>query len=155
MHTMPLPPGALPDTDRTAPDLSALVAAHDRTVDALQGFDKMAESADPAFRPVVTDLLDLHRRHAAALASMLARYGADPQDGGTLMGQVNRAVVAVRAAFGGIDHDSVEQIADGEAHVLEAYEEAMNAGVTVEERQTLVALHGELAARVADLRRGV
>ncbi|QYK41449.1 MAG: DUF2383 domain-containing protein [Paracoccaceae bacterium] len=140
------------DPAPTAPDMSVVVIAHERTVDAAAGFDKMAEKAEPHFRPVAERFLGLHQRHALILAGILRKGGIEPDEDGTLMGTINRAVVATRAFLDEIDEDVMAQVRRGEAHVVEAYENALHAGLPDPDRQVIADLHEELTALLAETR---
>lgn len=126
--------------------------ARTRTLDAKEGFQKMAEHAEPAFAPIVEAFLDLHTRHGDQLTRLLADAGVAPQDDGSFMGTVNRMVVATRAFFDDIDADVLRQIHSGEEHVLRAYDEAMSSDIPAEARSTLSQLSAELKALLADTR---
>jgi uncharacterized protein (TIGR02284 family) len=144
----PIRDGDAQDTDPTGADRSDwdLVAdARTRTLDALAGFDKMAEHAEPEFAPTVAMFRDLHQRHGDALTRVLADAGFPPEDDGSMMGTVNRIVVATRALFDEIDADVLAQVRSGEEHVLAAYDEALAARLPP-------AVHDELAAMRAELK---
>ncbi|NEX47197.1 DUF2383 domain-containing protein [Rhodobacter sp. ETT8] len=114
------------DAPQAAPDASeALLNVQRRTVDALVGYVKMVEKAEPEFRPVADRFRALHDRHNAALTAMLIRHGAEPDADGTFMGTVNKAVVSLRALFDEIDEDVMDSIRNGENHVMQAFDEAI------------------------------
>jgi hypothetical protein len=155
MNSIPMVPSlspALTPEDapaRPAPDVEALRRAHDRTVDAAAGFETMVAKAEPQFRPVAERFLDLHRRHALAIAGMLRTCGVEPDADGTLFGTVNRVVLAARAF---IDEDVMANVRRGEASVLEAYEDAARAGLADRDREAMRGLHAELSALLAETR---
>jgi hypothetical protein len=113
------------DDTVTADELDALHALHGRIVDTLAGFDKMVETAEPAFRPVAEAYQKLHRRHAEEVAQCLAKAGQTPDADGSFMGSVNRAVVATRALFDAIDADVLSHVRSGEGYVLNAFDDAI------------------------------
>lgn len=116
------------DAPQAAPDAAdALLSLQTRTADALAGYVKMVEKAEPAFRPVAERFRAIHDRHNAALSAMLIRHGAEPDADGSFMGTVNKAVVSMRALFDEIDADVMDSIRDGENHVLNAFDEAITA----------------------------
>ena len=108
----------------TTHGLDALHTLHVRCMDASAGFEKMLEKSEPEFRPVAQRFLDLHRSHAARLANMLVNHGEQPDENGSFMSTVNRAVVATRALFDEIDEDVMDQVRSGEEYVLDAFAEA-------------------------------
>lgn len=156
---LPLAAGALapqPRPDGTPDILSgpdhdwdALAAARTRTLDALAGFEKMAELAEPDFRPTVARFLDLHRRHGDELTRLMSDAGHPPQDNGSLMGSVNRLVVATRALFDDIDADILARIRSGEDHVLAAYDTALEARLPAAVASRLAVLRDELRQLLA------
>ena len=57
----------------------ALVTLHLRTVDALKGYVKMVEKAEPEFRPVAQLFHDLHSRATLPrIAGTACRHGCRP-----------------------------------------------------------------------------
>jgi len=105
----------------------ALATLHRRTVDALKGYDKMVEKAQPEFRSTVERFRSLHTEHASRLARILAVEGHNVNDGASLMGTINQAVVSVRAFVDDIDEDVMAQIRTGESWILAAFDDAINA----------------------------
>lgn len=108
--------------------IDALSKLHIRSVDAQQGFETMLTKAEPEFRPVVQQFHDLHSRHAAALAQIIAALGGAPDHDGSFMGAVNRTVVSLRAVFDEIDEDVMDAIRDGEERILEDFAKALSKG---------------------------
>lgn len=152
-----VPPGALDPTEGEA-DLDAgreaLTDLHTTTIDVLKGYEKMVEKAEPEFRPVAQRFLDLHGRHAAALHRILVAKGADVDADGSLMGTINRVVVGMRAFFDEIDEDVLGSIKDGEDHVLNAFDEALNSGQTPEDASAISAMRDELVALLHEVGAG-
>lgn len=108
----------------TDAQLDSLAAAHTRSVDALAGFDTMVEKAEPEFRDVAIRFRDLHRRHAAELGAILEENGRKRDEDGSFMATVNTLVVSTRALFDEIDEDVMDQVRDGERHVMKALDDA-------------------------------
>lgn len=131
---------------------AALETALTRTTDARAGFETMVDRAEPSFRPVAERFRALHARHAERLARMLTDAGRAPDTDGSLMGTVNRAVVATRAMFDEIDADVVPQIVSGESHVLDAYRDALDAPLPAPEHEALASLLAELQAALEEAR---
>ncbi|MFN4157205.1 MAG: DUF2383 domain-containing protein [Gemmobacter sp.] len=134
--------------DPTEAAMDAITALHTRTIDTAEGFEKMAEKAEPEFRPVAQRFLLLHRDHAARLAAMLSEAGRQADDAGSFMGTINRLVVATRALFDDIDADTMAQVRNGEEGVLEAFHIALSHDHPAERRAELDRMRGELTALV-------
>jgi uncharacterized protein (TIGR02284 family) len=147
LHAVPLPdadrPEAVPSR-RLHECWDAVAAARTRTLDALAGFTKMAELAEPEFAATVMAFHNLHDRHANVFTRILIDAGHSPSDDGSIMGTVNRIVVSTRALFDEIDADVLSQILSGEEHVLAAYDEALNGDLPAEAHDQLVDLRSEL-----------
>jgi len=105
--------------------IDALVTLNTRINDALAGFETMLEHSEPEFHNTVSSFVDLHRRHATEVAGLLARNGTADSDPGSLMGTINQAVVSLRSLVDRIDGDMLRQIASGEEHVLDAFDEVL------------------------------
>lgn len=130
----------------------ALVTLHLRTVDALKGYVKMVEKAEPDFRPVAEQFHGLHARHATALAGMLSAMGISVNPHGSVMGTINETVVGLRAFFDEIDEDVLSNIQNGEDHVLDAFDEVMKAELSVEDAAAVSAMRDELVELLDDVR---
>lgn len=126
--------------------IDALTALHTRIVDSRTGFEKMLETAEPEFRPTVQRFHDLHTRHADLIAGMLATIGYMVDAEGSLMGSINRAVVAVRSFFDDVDADLMTAIRDGEDHVLSAFAEAIAHPLPQDDVVKLSEMRDELVA---------
>lgn len=134
------------ETDTNA--LDSLAKAHTSTIDALAGFETMVEKAEPEFRPVAIRFRDLHRSHAEIMAGMLRAHGQNPDDDGSFMGLLDKVVVSLRAWFGKVDADALEQIRSGEQHVLDDYREAEAKAMSESDRSALTRMRRELEALV-------
>ncbi|MCE6952316.1 PA2169 family four-helix-bundle protein [Cereibacter sphaeroides] len=125
--------------------LKALETLHLRSIDVLAGFETMVGRAEPEFRPVAERFRDLHREQAEELAAMIARFGREPEEDGSLMSTVNRAVVSLRSMINGIDGSILDQIQDGEQHVIDAFDDALGAGQPIDVTARLRSMRRELS----------
>ncbi len=116
----------------------ALSELDTRLVDTIKGYDKVAEKAEPSFRPVAAEFRALHIRQRAKVATMLETLGHDPDADGSIFGTVNKAVVEARSWFDDIDKGVMEALVNGEKHVLEAYANAIGSAIDPEHRGTLL-----------------
>lgn len=130
--------------------LNALIDLHISNVDVLRGYEKMAEKAEPSFRPVVERFCALHTRHVARLDAMVREMGGVPDADGSFMGTVNRAVVSIRAAFDAIDADVMDHIRNGEDNVLAAFDRAIEASLPQGHVQAVRDMRTELSTLLTD-----
>ncbi|MGP3696683.1 ferritin-like domain-containing protein [Rhodobacter sp. NSM] len=124
--------------------LQALETLHLRCVDVLAGFETMVGRAEPEFRPTAERFRDLHRAQAGELAEMIARFGRNPESDGSIMSKVNRAVVSLRSMIDGIDGSILDQIRDGEQHVVDAFDDALGEGQPLDVTARLRSMRREL-----------
>ncbi|RYI34142.1 MAG: DUF2383 domain-containing protein [Acetobacteraceae bacterium] len=135
---------AVEGQERQSDASDALGTLHTRTVDALRGFAKMVEKAEPEFRPVAQKFHDLHAQHAGAIARILSARGQAVDADGSIMGTVNETVVGLRAFFDEIDEDVMDNVRSGEGHVLKAFDDALADTLQQDERLAVEAMRGEL-----------
>lgn len=141
MEPVPLPPRDVhPQFEDPPHGIEALIELHTRLDDTVAGFKKVVEKAEPDFRPVARDFLALHSDHARAVAGMLAHDGHDPAQDGSVFGAVNRALVQARSWFDTVDVNIMDALVQGEKHVLEAFEGAIESAEPAERRNALVAM---------------
>ncbi len=131
----------------------ALIDLHTSSVDTLRGFQKMAEKAEPAFRPVADGFCALHTRHVARLDAMVREMGGVPDANGSFMGTVNRAVVTMRAVFDTIDAGVMDNVRNGEDNVIAAFDRALQCSLPQGHVQALTQMRGELSAMLNDTTR--
>lgn len=130
--------------DDAVQSANALALLHKRTVDALAGYETMVDKAEPDFRDVARRFRDLHSAHARRMAAMLVAHGRSPDADGSFMAMVNRTVVAARALLDEVDTDVMAQVRSGEAHVIEAFEEASTRLEGTEQAAAVREMRGEL-----------
>ena len=98
-----------------------------RVVDAKAGFEVMVDKAEPEFRPVPLKFRETHHQHAQRISAIITAMGGDADDSGSLFATVNRTVVSLRSLVDEIDADVMHRVREGEDHVIEAFDDAINA----------------------------
>ncbi|MBQ1203194.1 MAG: DUF2383 domain-containing protein, partial [Loktanella sp.] len=131
-----------PDDER----LDLIVDVHTSVLDSISGYDKLVEKAEPAFKATAQDFLTMHSRHETTLAAYLAQSGRVPDENGSFFGTLNRAVIEARSWFQDVDSDLMKAVADGEKRVQETYQQARDAGQTVEANAMLTQQMEEIQA---------
>ena len=132
--------------------MTALADLHSLSVDTHLGFQKMAEKAEPDFRPIAQQFSALHERQVSSLQKILRDMGGVPDDNGSFMGTVNRAVVTLRSLFDAIDSGVMDQVRSGEQSVLEAFDHAIAAGLPKDHSEALTQMKGELTSLLQETR---
>jgi Domain of unknown function (DUF2383) len=121
-----------------------LARLHTRTIDALKGFVKMVENAQPDFRPVIQRFHDVHVRHADEISRLLTARGMTVDADGSFMGTVNETVIGLRAFFNEIDVEAMSSVRSGERHVLNAFDEVLEAGLEAHENVKIATMRADL-----------
>lgn len=141
--------GAIGVTD----SLEALIKLQTLSVDTRLGFQKMVEKSDPGFRPIAERFSALHGRHVMRLHNMVREMGGLPDQNGSFMGTVNRAVITLRAVFDRIDADVMDQVRSGEDAVFSAFDRAIAASLPKGHRDALIQMKDELTVLLHETRR--
>lgn len=121
-----------PPQDPKEEGLDKLAEVHTRVLDTLAGFDKLHEKAEPEFRQVALAFQQMHAEHERDLSAALVAAGRSPEQDGSFFGGINRAVIEVRSWFEDVTAKVMDQIKEGEKHVLDAYADAQAASQSVE-----------------------
>lgn len=140
------PSASLHDSD------AALATLHTRTVDALKGFVKMVENAEPDFRPLVQRFHDLHLRHADEIGRLLTARGKTVDADGSFMGTINETVVGLRAFFDEIDEEVMSSVRSGEGHVLKAFDHVLKSPLEAHDLADITRMRAELAQLLHETR---
>ena len=147
-----------PEAMKAGPDpevgpVQALVELHTRLLDTIEGFDSILDKAEPEFRPVAADFRALHIRQSQTVARMLRAMGHDPDQDGSIFGAVNSAAVAARSWYEKISTNIMDALVQGEKHVLEAYNGAIEKAASPDRERVLRADRAALVA-LLDLHAG-
>ena len=105
-----------------------LITLHTALVDAGNGYDEAIKDAtDPRIAGLFMDMKALHQRHHSELHAILLGSGETPDDQGSFMSKVHRAVIGARAAITGLGTNALSSFVSGEQRLLSEYEEAIEA----------------------------
>ena len=132
--------------------VKALINLHMSSLDTLRGFEKMVDKAEPAFLAVVQRFAALHLRQVVRMDAMVREMGGVPDQNGSFIGSLNRAIVGLLAVFNAVDEDTMDQVRSGERHVLAAFDRALMCSLPQGHRQALTQMRADLAKLLADTR---
>jgi uncharacterized protein (TIGR02284 family) len=130
-----------------------LATLHTALVDAREGYRKAIEKADePNLLSILRSVDGLHAAAHEDVHRLLAAQGERPDDEGSLMGTVHKAVVAVRSAVVGLDHGSLDAFASGEERNIETYDEAIGSETDERSREILERHRDALHLKIAEMK---
>ncbi len=132
----------------------ALADLHTALIDALDGYDKAIEKSDAAETTALfRQMQGLHRSAHSDIHTVLGAHGLKPDDDGSFMGSVHKAVISVRAAFTGIDAGSLDAFASGEESILKKYDDAIAEEHDASIGAMLRGHREKLAGKIAEMHR--
>ncbi len=109
-----------------ADHIEHMKSLHTTVVDARNGYEEALKDAEgKGLSPLFREMINLHKNHADALAADLVRHGAKVDDKGSFLSTIHRAVINIRALFGGLDESILPGLIDGEERVVTYYDEAL------------------------------
>ena len=96
-------------------------------MDACKGYDEAIQDAEePQLKKLFEKAKSVHEKAHAEIHSILNARAANPDDEGSFMATVHKAVISTRAAVVGLDESSLSSFASGEERIIEAYNKAMD-----------------------------
>ena len=125
-------------------------------IDALQGYEEgLKDAHGEGLAPLFAEIIAIHRKDADAISEQLQRLGAGADDRGSLMGAFDRTVMKISSLFTKLDKKFLPSLIDGEKHVLDHYDRAINASSPGNaEYPVLVKQREALREKVAEMRAG-
>ncbi len=116
----------------------ALAKLHTRLIDAREGYADGRELAEqPRMAALLDALLTMHGAHADEIARVLVARGVTPENDGSFLQYVHKAVLNVRSALTGLGENVIPGLRDGERRILDLYDDTR---ATVNADRDLVAL---------------
>jgi uncharacterized protein (TIGR02284 family) len=140
------------------PDTASLKSLHTILIDAEQGYETaIADAEAPDMKAIFEKMAALHARAHANVHAILLDKGDRPDESGSYLSVVHKAVISIRSAVEGLDRSSLWSFADGEERIVGAFDAAIaDAGASdpaVEtlrrDREALVAAISEMKAKAA------
>ena len=103
-----------------------LARLHTTLLDARSGYETAIDDAETAqTKALFEQMYAVHGAAHADLDKALLAHGDEPDESGSLMSTVHKAVISVRSAVTGIDENSLSSFVSGEQRIVEQYDEAI------------------------------
>jgi uncharacterized protein (TIGR02284 family) len=106
---------------------AALSQLSTEIAETVKGYEVMADEGDPDLREAAVHLHDMHESHASQILNAVETMGGRPEDAGSMMGAVRRAVSTSENWLGRLDREALPRIVEGEERLLASYDEALAA----------------------------
>jgi uncharacterized protein (TIGR02284 family) len=106
--------------------LDHLKSLHTGAIDARNGYQEALDDAEgKGMTPLFRDMIALHEGNAAELARELTKANEIPDEDGSFMTVVHKAIIDVRSLFKGLDQSVLPGLIDGEKRNVAKYDEAL------------------------------
>lgn len=117
-------------------------------VDSADGYEKAAEVADrPAFKQLFERRAASRRAMVADVRNHIVELGGTPDDDGSILANMHRTFLSIRAAIQDNDEAAIEAVDNGEEYLREKFEDALeNDDLDISSRTILKKYQGELRA---------
>lgn len=134
--------------------LEYLKSLHTSAIDARNGYQEALEDADgKGLTPLFRDIIAVHERHAGELARELTKANEIPDDSGSFMTTVHKAIMDVRSLFNGLDESVLPGLIDGETRNVGKYDDALKeTKAPVDIASLLTAQRDRLSHAISDMK---
>ena len=104
----------------------SLKSLHTALIDARKGYETAAKNADTSeMQALFRKMIAQHDGAHHEVHAILAARGETPDEDGSFMAGVHKAVISVRATVVGLGPSALSSFADGEERIADAYEAAI------------------------------
>lgn len=136
--------------------IDSLKQLHTDLIDAQKGYEEaLADTKDASLMALFRDIITMRERHHAQIHGQLLQLNEKPDENGSFMASVHRAIISAEASLGGLGKRSLSGFIDGEKRILADYDDAIEAFEEENASLSQLLLHqrGELDAKMADMER--
>lgn len=103
-----------------------LAKLHTTLVDARAGYETAIKDAETTeLKALFEQMFAIHGAAHADIDKALLAQGEKPDESGSFMSTVHKAVISVRSAVAGIDENSLSSFVSGEQRIAEQYDVAI------------------------------
>jgi uncharacterized protein (TIGR02284 family) len=133
-----------------ADDLKSL---HTTLIDSRNGYEEALEDAEgKGLTDLFRRMIELRERDAEALKAHVTALGEQPNEDGSFLSTVHRAVISVRSVFQELDERILPGLIDGEERIRSYYDEAIKSSPGGPEQELLVAQRAKLDEVIRDMK---
>ena len=130
----------------------SLKSLHTAVIDTGHGYEEaVTDAGSSTSSNVFRIMLALHLKHHSELHALLIAGGERPDDTGSFMSTVHKAVIGIRAAVTGLAENSLESFAGGEKRLVEDYDKAIAESRDAARTSVLTRQKSELSAAITQM----
>ena len=127
--------------------VDAIKTLHTSMIDTRRAYETARDETQlPELKSLFESMVTLRKTDHDELHNVLAEMGEQPDEDGSFMTKVHRAVIGVRSAIKGVDRDALSAFASGEETIVKEYDDALGqddlhqatSALLQEQRRTLV-----------------
>ena len=109
--------------------IDAIKTLHTSMIDTCRAYEKAAAETElPELKDFFAGMVVLRQKDHEQLHRVLTEMGETPNEDGSFMTTVHRAVIGARSAITGVDKSSLSAFASGEENIVKEYEDALGQG---------------------------
>ena len=109
-------------------EVDALKDLHTALIDTRRGYEEATKDAETSdLKALFRDMVTLRSRDHEEIHRALTSLGEKPDESGSFLTTVHRAVIGLRAAVTGLDASALDGFVDGEERVIGKYNAALDA----------------------------
>lgn len=132
--------------------IDALKTLHTVLVDSKHSYgEAVADAEGRGMTQLFRKMILLRIKDADEIAAELATLGEKPDEGGSFMSTLNRAIISMRALFGGLDDSVLPGLIDAEQRIIAYYNNALETSASSIDREILTRQRQNLLKIIADM----
>lgn len=135
-----------------AEHIDNLKSLHTILIDSKHGYEEaLADAEGHGMTQLFRDMISLRIKDGDEIATELVTLGERPDESGSFMTTVNRAIISLRSLFGGLDESVLPGLIDGEKRIVTYYDSALETAASSVDREILTRQRQNLLKVIADL----
>lgn len=135
-----------------AEHIDNLKSLHTILIDSKHGYEEaLADAEGHGMTQLFRDMISLRIKDGDEIASELVTLGERPDESGSFMTTVNRAIISLRSLFGGLDESVLPGLIDGEKRIVTYYDSALETAASSVDREILTRQRQNLLKVIADM----
>ena len=129
-----------------------LKSLHTALIDSREGYEEALDDAEGrGLTPLFREMIALRTQHHQELDKVLRSAGEKPDESGSFMATVHRAVIKTRSLFAELGPNILPGLIDGEQRIVGYYDDALKADPPAEARTVLTAQRAAVQQKISQM----